>query len=108
MDAILDGMNWLGLQPDEPPVYQFARRDRHAEVARQMLANGQAYYCYCTPQELEAMRETARAEGKPPIYNGLWRDRDPKSAPPTARKFVRLTTVPSGDVSEIANSSLYG
>ncbi len=97
VDAILDGMNWLGLNPDEPPVYQFARRQRHAEVAHQMLAEGKAYYCYCTPQELDTMREEARAAGKPPVYNGMWRDRDPATAPTGVPPVVRIRAAQTGE-----------
>ncbi len=96
IDAILEGMAWLGLNPDAPPVFQFARRERHAEIAMRLLAKGQAYYCYCTPEELEAMRETARAQGQPPVYNGLWRDRDPAEAPHGAPPVVRLKSPQTG------------
>ena len=97
IDAIIEGMNWLGLDADAPPVFQFARRERHAEVARQMLAAGKAYYCYCTQEELEQMRETARAEGKPPVYNGMWRDRDPSEAPAGVPPVVRIKVPQTGD-----------
>jgi glutamyl-tRNA synthetase len=62
--AIIDGLEWLGLSWNGEIVHQFARASRHAEVARQLLAAGRAYYCYCTPAELEAMRERARAGGR--------------------------------------------
>ena len=97
IDAILEGMAWLGLDADAPPVFQFARRERHADVARQLLAAGQAYHCYCTQAELEAMRETARAEGKPPVYNGMWRDRDPADAPAGVPPVVRIKAPQTGD-----------
>lgn len=97
IDAILDGMSWLGLDADQPPIYQFARRERHAEVAHQMLAAGKAYYCYCTQEELEAMRETARTEGRAPIYNGMWRDRDPSEAPKGVPPVVRIKASQTGD-----------
>ena len=97
IDAIIDGMNWLGLEADAPPVFQFARRERHAEIARQLLATGKAYHCYCTQQELEAMRETARAEGRPPVYNGMWRDRDPADAPAGVPGVVRIKVPQTGD-----------
>ena len=73
--AILDGLRWLELDWDDDVVYQSQRFERHAEVARTMLAQGTAYRCFCSPQELEAMREAARAAGKPPRYDGRWRDR---------------------------------
>lgn len=75
IDAILDGLKWLGLTWDDEVTYQFARAPRHREVAEEMLARGNAYHCYATPEELEAMREKAKAEGKPMRYDGRWRDR---------------------------------
>ena len=71
--AIIDGMNWLGLEHDEGPFYQMQRMDRYKEVIQQMLASGAAYYCYTTPDELESMRETQRAKGLKPRYDGTWR-----------------------------------
>jgi len=73
--AILDGLAWLGLDPDEPPSYQFERRARHAEVANAMLEAGSAYRCYAGPKELEAMRTAATSRGERFRYDGLWRDR---------------------------------
>jgi glutamyl-tRNA synthetase len=73
--AILDSLDWLGLTPDRPVVFQSARAERHAEVARALLAAGRAYRCYATAEELEAMREAARREGQPPHYDRRWRDR---------------------------------
>ena len=89
-EAILAGLDWLGIPPDEPPVIQSARAARHAEVAHEILARGRAYYCYCTPEELRQMRETATAEGRPPRYDGTWRDRDPADAPPGVKPTIRL------------------
>lgn len=89
-DAILAGLAWLGIPPDEPPVFQSTRAPRHAEVAHEMLARGRAYYCYCTPDELRQMRETAAAEGRPPRYDGTWRDRDPAEAPAGVKPVIRL------------------
>ncbi|MDE2579213.1 MAG: glutamate--tRNA ligase [Hyphomicrobiales bacterium] len=74
IDAILDGLDWLGLSGDGAPLYQFARASRHREVAEQLLAQGKAYHCYATPEELTAMREQARKEGRPPRYDGRWRN----------------------------------
>ena len=82
VEAILDGLSWLGLDWDGDVIYQFARAARHAEVAKQMLAAGKAYHCYASPQELEEMREAQRRAGVPMRYDGRWRDRDPKDAPP--------------------------
>ena len=76
IDAILDGLDWLGLTSDEPPVYQFSRAERHAEVARQMLDAGHAYKCFATPEELAELREQQRAAKQPMRYDGRWRDRD--------------------------------
>src|SRR5882672_2505947 len=82
IDAILDGLKWLGLDWDGDTVYQFSRVARHREVVEQMLALGAAYRCYASPEELTAMREKARAEGKTRLYDGRWRDRDLGDAPP--------------------------
>ena len=75
--AIFDGLSWLGLAGDEEPVFQFARAARHAEVAHQMLAQGHAYKCLATPEELAELREQQRAAKQPMRYDGRWRDRDP-------------------------------
>jgi glutamyl-tRNA synthetase len=77
VDAIFDGLRWLGINWDGEPVMQFARAGRHREVAEQLLAAGRAYHCYASPAELEEMRELARRESRPPRYDGRWRDRDP-------------------------------
>ena len=95
--AIFEGMQWLGLDWDGEATFQFARASRHAEVARQLLDAGKAYRCYATAAELEAMREQARAEGRPPRYDGRWRDRDPKDAPEGAPFAVRFKAPESGE-----------
>ncbi|MBS7788604.1 glutamate--tRNA ligase [Roseococcus sp. SDR] len=77
VDQILESLAWLGLSPDEPPVFQSQREARHAEVAHELLAAGKAYRAYETPEELVAMRERAIAEKRPPRYDGTWRDREP-------------------------------
>lgn len=97
VEAIFDGLNWLGLTADEEPTFQFARRDRHAEVANELLAAGKAYYCYCSPEELTEMREKARAEGRPMKYDGTWRDRDASEAPEGVKPVVRLKAPQEGD-----------
>ncbi len=74
IEAIIDGMKWLGLDWDGETIYQFARAARHREVAEELLARGAAYRCYATPQELDEMRELARKESRPPRYDGRWRD----------------------------------
>ena len=92
VDAILDGrrLAWLGLDGDEPPTFQFAGRDRHAEVAATLLASGHAYRCYASATELAEMRETARREGRSPRYDGRWRDRDLAEAPAGVAPAIRL------------------
>ena len=88
--AILNGLEWLGLNWDGQTIYQFARAARHREVAEQLLAEGKAYRCFATAEELEEMRNKARAEGKPPRYDGRWRDRDPSDAPVGVPFVIRL------------------
>ncbi len=88
--AIIDGLQWLGLAWDGDIVCQSTRAARHAEVARQLLAAGGAYRCWCTPAELEAMREKARAEKRSVRYDGTWRDRDPAEAPEGVPPVIRL------------------
>ncbi len=95
--GILDGLAWMGIAPDAPPVFQSARAARHAEVALELLAAGRAYRCYCTPDELRAMRELAVAEGRPPRYDGRWRDRDPAEAPPGMSPVIRLRSPQQGE-----------
>jgi glutamyl-tRNA synthetase len=95
--TILDGLDWLGLERDEATVFQSTRAARHAEVAHRMLADGKAYYCYCTPEDLRQMREQAIAEGRSPRYDGRWRDRDPKEAPPGVRPAIRLKAPTDGE-----------
>ncbi|MCT8996985.1 glutamate--tRNA ligase [Chelativorans intermedius] len=95
--AILDGLTWLGLQWDGEPVSQFSRAERHRQVAEEMVAKGEAYYCYCTVEEIEAMREKARAEGRPPRYDGTWRDRDPGEAPAGVKPAIRIKAPREGE-----------
>lgn len=97
IDAIIDGLKWLGLQWDDEIVLQTSRIDRHAEVARQLLAEGKAYRCYCTPEELEQMRARQRAEKRFVGYDGTWRDRDPSEAPPGRKPAIRLKTAREGE-----------
>ncbi|MBV9749176.1 MAG: glutamate--tRNA ligase [Acetobacteraceae bacterium] len=97
--AILDSLDWLGLNPDAPPLYQSAREARHAEVAQELLRAGLAYPAYDTPEELAAMREQARAEGRAPRYDGRWRDGDPASAPPGVAPAIRLKAPREGETS---------
>ncbi|TGV09097.1 glutamate--tRNA ligase [Alcaligenaceae bacterium 429] len=90
VQAIIDGMSWLGMHADEGPFYQMQRIERYQEIIAQMLENGTAYYCYSTPEEVEAMREKARALGMKPRYDGTWRPETGKTLPavPADRKPV--------------------
>jgi glutamyl-tRNA synthetase len=97
IDAILDGLKWLGLDWDDEVVYQFSRAARHREAAEQLLASGKAYRCYATAEELTAMREKARAEGRTRLYDGLWRDRDPSQAPSGVKPTIRLRAPQTGE-----------
>jgi len=97
VDALIDGLTWLGLDWDGEPISQFSRVDRHREAVEQMLASGTAYQCYCTPEEVDAMREKARSEGRPPRYDGTWRDRDPSEAPEGVTPVVRLRAPQEGE-----------
>ncbi|MCQ9156254.1 glutamate--tRNA ligase [Acidomonas methanolica] len=97
VEVIFDGLAWMGLTPDEAPVFQSTRQPRHTEVALDLLERGLAYRCYCTAEELQAMREEAVAQGLPPRYNGYWRDRDPAEAPPGAPFAVRLKAPREGE-----------
>lgn len=97
VEAILDGLAWLGLDGDEAPVFQLAQIERHTEVAQQLLEKGEAYRCYCSPEELEQMRETARAEGRQPRYDGTWRDRDPSDAPAGVSPVIRIKAPRDGE-----------
>lgn len=114
VQAILDGMTWLGLEADEGPIFQTDRFDRYAQVIEQFLAEGLAYRCYCTREELDAMREEQMANKQKPRYNGCCRDR--QSAPsPDAPFVVRFRNPLDGTVAwddavygriEIANTEL--
>ncbi len=97
IDAIIDGLEWMGLDYDAPPLFQSDRAERHAEVANQLLAAGHAYKCFATPEELEAMRADQRSNKQPMRYDGRWRDRDPAEAPAGAPFAVRLKTPLEGE-----------
>lgn len=103
VQVIFDGLKWLGLEADEEPVFQFVRADRHREVVEDLLARGQAYRDYMTPEELEAERERARAEGR--VVQSPWRDAAPEDAPD--RPFVvRLKSPLEGET--IVNDAVKG
>jgi glutamyl-tRNA synthetase len=118
VQAILDGMEWLGLTPDEGPFYQMRRMDRYRAAIDQLLASGHAYPCYTTPGELERMREEQRARGQKPRYDGTWRPEPGKTlpVPPAgARPAIRFRNPAEGVVAwrdlvkgpiEIANAEL--
>ena len=97
VDAITNGLKWLELDWDGDPLFQFARVERHREVALGLLASGGAYNCYLTAEELTAMREKAKAEGRPQVIESPWRDRDPKEAPAGVKPSVRLRTRRDGE-----------
>lgn len=97
IDAIFEAMKWMGLDWDnDEVVFQSQRADRHVEVAKEMIARGQAYYCYCSPEELQAMRDAATAKGEQPRYNGMWRDRDPSLAPQGVNPVIRIKAPQDG------------
>src|SRR6478672_13423897 len=97
IDAILDGLNSLGLDWDGETVYQFSRSERHREVVRALLETGGAYRCYASAEELAQMREKARSEGRAKLYDGRWRDRDPAEAPPGVEPVIRLKAPLTGE-----------
>ncbi len=97
INAIIDGLTWLGLAWDGEIVFQFPRAPRHREVAQQLLAAGKAYRCYASPKELAEMREAARREGRSRLYDGRWRDRDPAEAPPGIKPVIRLKAPQTGE-----------
>jgi len=102
VEQILASMAWLGLDYDEGPVYQMQRLDRYAEVADQLIAAGHAYRCYCTPEDLDAMREAQRARGEKTHYDGRWRP-EPGKALPTVpagiQPVIRFRNPVHGEVS---------
>ena len=97
IEAILDGLRWLGLDWDDEPVFQFARVDRYVEVIEAMLASGHAYKCYATNEELAELRAAAQAENKRFLYDGRWRDRDPSEAPEGVKPAIRLKAPKEGE-----------
>ena len=118
VEAILQGMEWLGLEHDEGPFYQTEHFDRYKELIQKLLDDGKAYYCYSSPEEVEAMRESARAKGLKPKYDGTWRPEPGKTLgeiPADRKAVVRFKNPLDGTVSwndmvkghiSIANSEL--
>lgn len=97
INAIIDGLSWLGIDWDDEIIYQFSRAARHRDVAEQLLAAGKAYLCYASQAELDAMREKARQEGRTRLYDGGWRDRSSSEAPAGTRPVVRLKAPLTGE-----------
>jgi glutamyl-tRNA synthetase len=101
VDQILESMRWLGLEYDEGPIYQMQRLDRYKEVLDQLIAQGKAYYCYSTPEELDAVREAKKARGEKALYDGRWRPAPGKTLPPIpegVKPVIRFCNPPDGDV----------
>ncbi len=101
VDQILASMQWLGLEYDKGPVYQMQRLDRYKAVVDQLIAEGKAYYCYSTPEELDAVREAKKARGEKPLYDGTWRPAPGKTLPPVpegVKPVVRFCNPADGDV----------
>ncbi len=97
VDAIFEGLTWLGLKHDGDPLFQSQRADRHRAVAEELLAKGHAYRCFATAEELAELREAARAKGTAFRYDGRWRDRDPSDAPKGAAPTIRLKAPKDGE-----------
>ena len=100
VQVILDGMKWLNLDYDEGPVYQMDRLARYQEVVDEMLADGRAYYCYATPEELDALREQQRAAGLKPRYDGRWRPENcvGRPIPEGVKPVIRFRNPDEGSV----------
>ncbi|MFU8865684.1 MAG: glutamate--tRNA ligase, partial [Rhodobacterales bacterium] len=96
-EAILKGLAWLGLDHNGEAISQFARADRHAAVALQLLAEGRAYKCYATQEEIETFREQARAEGRSTLYRSPWREADPATHPEGAPFVIRIKAPEEGE-----------
>ena len=97
IDAIMESMKWLELDWEGDPVFQFSRADRHKEIAQQLLETGKAYKCYCTPEEIAAMREKAKAEGGIIGYDGTWRDKSDANVVPGTPFVVRFKSPNDGE-----------
>ena len=97
VDAIMNALDWMGLDCDNEIVSQYENRERHKEVVQELLDKGAAYYCYCSPEELDEMREEAKREGRPTFYNRKWRDKDPSEAPEGIKPVVRIKAPLNGE-----------
>jgi glutamyl-tRNA synthetase len=98
VEAIFDGLGWLGLEGDRETVFQYEGRARHAEIAHSLLEQGKAYKCYASKEELADMREAAKAEGRTLGYDGRWRDRDPADAPEGVDPVIRFKAPQTGEI----------
>ncbi len=90
VDVIIDSLNWLGLDFDNTPTSQYANKDRHIEVAQELLTEGKAYKCYCSPEELQEMRDSMKSEGRIVAYNNKWRDKNDSDAPADTPYVIRI------------------
>jgi glutamyl-tRNA synthetase len=106
VDGLLHGLAWLGFEWDGEPIFQFPRAQRHAEIARELVARGEAYYCYMTPEEIQAERATAEADGKMWHYDRRWRDST--ETPPAGVKPVIRIKAPVGDGALTLNDAVQG
>ena len=97
LEAILEGLNWMGLDWDGDAISQFERGDIHKSAVDRLLAEGNAYRCYCSPEELNMMREEAKKKGTAALYDGRWRDRNPSEAPEGINPVIRLKTPSEGE-----------
>ncbi len=97
VQSIVDGLEWLGLNWDGDILSQYERRERHAEIAQELVKTGKAYFCYCSPEELNTMREKAKAEGKITFYDRRWRDADPSTAPKGVSPVIRIKAPLEGE-----------
>ena len=95
--AIYDGLSWLGIDWDGDAISQFARLSLHKAAVDRLLAEGNAYRCYCSPEELTQMREEAKKKGTAALYDGRWRDKDPSEAPDGIDPVIRLRTPSEGE-----------
>lgn len=98
VDAIFRGLEWLGLDYDGEAVSQFSRRDAHIAIAKELVKQDKAYYCYCSPEELEQMRAEAKQSGRPVAYDNRWRDRDPADAPKDIAPVIRIKSPLEGEI----------
>lgn len=97
IDAILEGLKWIGLPWDDEVVFQASRADAHRAAVERLIAAGNAYHCFCSPEELKTMRDEQKTKGLSIRYDGRWRDRDPKDAPTDVKPVVRFKAPQDGE-----------